>query len=166
MQHKAPQQGLVLLTSLIFILAITIIGFAGLEISGMQQKMAGNMRNKQMAFQGAEAALNHAETFLRDTSPLPKFDNSNGYYQKTTDGIQRWVNLDWLDPTEAVILNSGFQELSEQPAYMIETFELENTNDSLGLGNAVEEYQYYRITARARGASPTALVIIQSIYSR
>ena len=165
---KSQQRGVVLITSLIFILVITLMGFAGMETSIQQEKMAGNMRNKQMAFQGAEAALLAAQEYL-ESSVLDSFNGTNGLYQKTTNGSVRWEDMsavDWQDPTKVVLYSSGFQELSEQPSYFIETYELGGDSDSLDLTKAVDDFQYYRITARARGQSPTALVILQSVYRR
>ncbi|MEQ1557357.1 MAG: PilX N-terminal domain-containing pilus assembly protein [Methyloglobulus sp.] len=55
------QRGVVLLVSLIMLLLLTIIGLTGVQTSGLEEKMAGNMRDRNLAFQAAEAALRDAE---------------------------------------------------------------------------------------------------------
>ncbi|NQZ32414.1 MAG: hypothetical protein HRU06_14175 [Oceanospirillaceae bacterium] len=159
------QRGAVLITSLIFILAITLIGFAGMDIATSQEKMAGNLRNKQMAFEGAEAALREAEIFLETTVTLPPFNGTNGFYAKIANFSNHMGNIDWLDATQVVVFNKGFQELDEQPSYFIEEYELASNSDSYEAQQSVE-FQYFRITARARGQSPSAVVVLQSIYRR
>lgn len=160
---SGTQRGVVLITSLIFILAVTIMGFAGMGISSQQERMAANMRNKQAAFEAAEAALFAAEDNLESTNSQV-FNDTNGLYSKPADGSARWQTIDWQDPSEVVIVDVGFQ-LPESPSYYIETYELGGSSDSLEIG-AVSDFQYYRITARAVGRSRTAVVILQSIYRR
>ena len=158
------QSGIVLISSLIFILAITIIGFSGMNISTVQQKMAANMRSKEMAFQAAEAALLKAEQYLSDTASLPAFTDSLGLYNKTSNGLQLWKSVDWADAAKVVKYTQGFQELHEKPAYIIEKIDHGGT---VALSNrATNNYQYFRITARAKGNSSSALVVLQSIYRR
>lgn len=50
------QRGAVLIVSLVVLLAITLMGVAGMNNSVMQERMAANAQNSNRAFQGAESA--------------------------------------------------------------------------------------------------------------
>ena len=55
------QRGAVLLVALIMLLLLTILGAAAMRDTNLQERMAGNMRDHDLAFQAAEAALRFAE---------------------------------------------------------------------------------------------------------
>ena len=60
--HK--QQGAVLLVSLIMLVIITVIGLASMRDTTLQERMAANLRDQQIALQTAEAALRAGERRL------------------------------------------------------------------------------------------------------
>lgn len=63
------QSGVVLVISLIMLLALTLIGITSSSVTGLEEKMAANSKNKNLAFQAAEAALRAAETSLGANKP-------------------------------------------------------------------------------------------------
>lgn len=62
------QSGVVLAISLIMLLLLTLIGFSALQSTGLEEKMAGNMRDRNLAFQAAEAALRDAEGDIKNVA--------------------------------------------------------------------------------------------------
>jgi type IV pilus assembly protein PilX len=58
------QRGVVLVTSLLLLLVVTIMALSMFRSSGMQEKVAGNMREKQRALQAAVSAETFAEQWL------------------------------------------------------------------------------------------------------
>lgn len=62
------QRGLVLITSLLLLLIITIIAVSMFRSFGVQERIAGNMREKQRANHAAEVALQYAEWWLTNGS--------------------------------------------------------------------------------------------------
>ena len=48
------QSGVVLPISMIMLLLLTLIGITGSHVTGLEEKMAGNSRNYNLAFQAAE----------------------------------------------------------------------------------------------------------------
>lgn len=58
------QSGVVLVISLIMLLALTLIGVTSSSVTGLETKMAANSKDKNLAFQAAEAALRAAEASL------------------------------------------------------------------------------------------------------
>ena len=58
------QRGVVLVSSLLLLLVVTIMALSMFRSFGMQEKIAGNMREKQRALQAAESAQEFAEQWL------------------------------------------------------------------------------------------------------
>ena len=58
------QSGVVLVISLIMLLALTLIGITGSSVSGLEEKMAANNKDVNLAFQAAEATLRDVEANL------------------------------------------------------------------------------------------------------
>ena len=72
------QSGAILLTSLIFLLVLSMIVLAALRTGTLEERMAANARNRQVALQAAEAVLRNAEVPLFSGAGfISKFDNSN-----------------------------------------------------------------------------------------
>ncbi|MDB5981629.1 MAG: pilus assembly protein PilX [Pseudomonas sp.] len=63
------QRGAVLLTSLIFLLLLTLIGLSSMQNAALQEKMAGSLKLRNQSFQAAEAALRIGESALPGASP-------------------------------------------------------------------------------------------------
>lgn len=69
MTHPAlikKQKGATLIIALIMLLLLTIIGMASISDTNLQEKMAGNLRDKNIAFQAAESALRKGEDSFKD----------------------------------------------------------------------------------------------------
>lgn len=145
---------------------MTLIGLAGMEMSSLEEKMAGSMRDRNIAFQAAEATLRAGEDYLETQTLLPAFDGSNGLYALPGNGSKLWETVTWADATQVRKNSAGYTDLSESPAYVIESLEAANTDDSLELGVAVGVTNYYRVSARAVGKTNTAEVILQTVYKR
>jgi type IV pilus assembly protein PilX len=77
------QRGAALIVGLIMLLLLTLIGVAGMRDTLLQEKMAGNMRDREIALQAAESALRAAEAQLGQLTE-PVFTNSNGLYDHNT----------------------------------------------------------------------------------
>lgn len=75
---KQGQRGAALIVGLIMLLLLTLIGVAGMRDTLLQEKMAANMRDRDVALQAAETALRAAELQLSTGEPV--FTNSNGLY--------------------------------------------------------------------------------------
>lgn len=62
------QRGSVLAISLIFVVLMTLAAVSGMQITGLEERMAGNHQDKDRAFQAAEAALVEGENFVLSAS--------------------------------------------------------------------------------------------------
>jgi type IV pilus assembly protein PilX len=61
---QSEQRGIVLVSSLLLLLVVTIIALSMFRSFGIQEKIAGNMREKQRALQAAVSAQQYAEWWL------------------------------------------------------------------------------------------------------
>lgn len=66
MRTEKAQAGIVLPLVMIFLVIMTLIGIAAIRNVTMEEKMAGNSRYQQLAFQSAEDALRECERDVMD----------------------------------------------------------------------------------------------------
>lgn len=168
----ANQRGATLLVGLIMLLLMTVIGLAAMRGSGMQELMAGNMRDRNQAFQAAEAGLRAAEEVLNGAT-LPAFDGTVTGYVQDMDGSKRtgfWDNYGW---NSSVLTNMSLDGVDSQPRYVVE----EVTSTAYGAGSdggaidfesslKAEDVIYYRVTSRGVGGTSNAVAIVQSTFKR
>ncbi|MGC9184246.1 MAG: pilus assembly PilX family protein [Thiomonas sp.] len=64
-QPSQTQRGVALIVSLILLLIVTVIGLAAIRSTTLQEKMASNLQDRQIALQNTEAALRIAQGLLQ-----------------------------------------------------------------------------------------------------
>ena len=69
---RKRQHGFVLLLGLLLVLVITVLGVFALNSSMMQERMAGNNRDNNVAFEAAEIALRWGEAWLQSRTPVER----------------------------------------------------------------------------------------------
>ena len=82
-----PETGAALFVCLVFLLIMTIVGLAGMQNTSLQEKMAGHLRDSDLAFQAAESALKAGEASLANS--IPAFvctSATDGYYVNSNPG--------------------------------------------------------------------------------
>ena len=65
---KIAQRGIVLISSLLLLIVVTLIALSMFRSFGIQEKIAGNMREKQRALQAAVTAEGFAEAWLANNA--------------------------------------------------------------------------------------------------
>jgi type IV pilus assembly protein PilX len=163
--NNRHQSGAVLAISLIILLLLTLIGITAAQVTGLEEKMAGNLRDRNLAFQAAETALRAGE---EQTSSLPRCTPLNtaavgGFYPYTPpENIPKIDDGDgsvWSTPGKAYTYTGVILEKvtkTAQPKYIIQCINEVNAAES----------SLYRITARGTGGTTDAVVILQSVYLR
>lgn len=82
MIRKCSQCGSVLIVSLVFLLLMTIVGVSAMNMTNLEERMASNFRDHDLAFQAAEAALLEAEEFVENS-----FDIGRVYTNPACSGV-------------------------------------------------------------------------------
>jgi type IV pilus assembly protein PilX len=67
--HRRPQRGMVLVTALLMLVVVTVLAIGMFRSFGIDEKIAGNMREKHRAVNAAEAAEQYAEWWLLSANP-------------------------------------------------------------------------------------------------
>ena len=176
-QGSKRQRGVVLFIALILLLVLTSLGVVLARMQMVEERMAGNENNHQLAFQAAEAALRAAEDDLgTGVYANAQFAaNTGGLYQLWAeptmlaapfDSIVNTVN--WNDPTVTLPYRgpplTGIPANAQQPTVVIEMLPavtIPSCSSGAGSPGSV-----FRITARAVGGDGTSQTTLQSVYFR
>ena len=170
--HTHKQAGIALIMSLIFLVLLTLLVVSAMKGSVLQERMAGNTRDRMLAFQAAEAALRTGDGSLGNAG-LPS--GSGIYYAINSSPAAayttstQWITYPWS--SSAAMLPAGsIGGVTAQPQYVIERLTTSSPN-----GGSVQHSisfkpsngaGYYRITSRGVGATVDSVVILQEFYAR
>ena len=170
------ESGAVLLVTLILLLLMNIVGLSSIKGSNMQELMAGNVRDRQIAFQAAEAALRQAEEAANGVN-APNTDGAvKGMMQGKEKGVTSsyWRNEHvWQGTNEsAVEFTTDLALTYARPRYVIEKLDVVYVPGSDGRAvdvvgvQSAPDIMVYRITGRGVGMTPNSIVYLQSLYRR
>ncbi len=155
---------LVIIISMVMLLSMALIGIMGMQTTTLQERMAGNMRDRDIAFQSAEAALREAEFFLQ-SAVLPPFENADGLYQP--DRTLWHDPAVWSSSTHSIEYEGEIGGVAALPRYIIEELPpVAEPLGSLAADEPIPDAGLYRVTSRALGGTDRAVVILQSVYKR
>jgi type IV pilus assembly protein PilX len=165
------QHGAALATTLILLVIITLVALGATRFVAQEEKMAGAILDRAIAFQSAEAGLRRAETLAeQSTPPTARPNDSDGTCTQTAcsgglcappdlDCIPRWQDPNFtgwvpiLEPPDVPLPVEGFYEyLNTMPAA---------ESDSSSINNP----HLIRIIVRT-GRTSGATVILESLYQR
>lgn len=169
-KHTTLQQqsGAVLAVSLILLLLLTLIGVTSTQVTGLEEKMAGNMRDRNLAFQAAESALRVGEVAAAAAGTLScPGANPPGFFRPrdlncdgTIETADIWNSMNWNTQSNSYV-GTSLAELSANPRYIVEYMGLICVSVTSPCPIA-DSRRTYRITARAVGGTTDAVVILQS----
>ena len=178
--------GFTLVAILVMIVVLAFLALAAVGTSIMQERMAGNARDRNVALQAAEAALRDAELDIETN-----LDKASPFAANCTGGLCRapslvasgaqsapmYASIDWAaksrpygSVTGATALKGPNNEpLSTPPRYFIEMLgsvpPASGDNPTLGSTTiATEKGLAFRITVRASGVRDSTVVMLQSVY--
>ncbi|WP_026148213.1 PilX N-terminal domain-containing pilus assembly protein [Thioalkalivibrio sp. HL-Eb18] len=148
--HRNPdctrQTGSALIVALILLLVITILAVAGMQNTVLQERMAGNMHDRNIAFQQAESGLRDGARNLNDAQDPVDFPPASA---------EKW------DEELDVSATRSF-------AYFIERLDI--SGPSCPPGQVCPEDfgaqtfgQAFRITSKGVGGTEDAIVILQAV---
>lgn len=141
---RRDQHGATLIVLLIMLMVITLLALSTIRSTTLDEKMAGNARDRDKAFQAAEAAVQ---------SCLNQVNGGTYAAAKVLTPAEAGQTPNWeqndLWDSSGTTVDVGDTTLSAQPKCLVE---------NLGSGS-------YRVTGRAQGGSDTSLVVLQATYS-
>ena len=137
------QQGVTLIVALIFLAILALLGVTVAQTTQLEERMAGNTRDRDLAFQATEAALKWGSMNLATLSAAaPMINTANN------DDAVYWNAI----PSGAILLTSANITVNGLAAYPQIWVERRGTDAR------------YRVTSRGVGAASSTVVILQAEY--
>jgi type IV pilus assembly protein PilX len=176
----SAQRGMVLITTLLLLIVVTILAVGMFRSFGLDEKIAGNTREKQRALNAAETAEQYAEYWLANgtnnstiTCTGPATASSSNYLgQICSNTLPTVVPNVAQVPWQIAGVNVGVTYIPAAPTAM-------TINTGGGAGNyyfAPQYYvsylgisanglqTYYQIDAVGWGGSPDTAAVVESTY--
>lgn len=173
-----------LIAILVMMVALAFLALAAMNTTALQERMAGNSRDKNLAIQAGEAALRDAEADIQ-----ANLTANSGFSTACTNGLcmppsiaasgavstPAWQLVNWDTNARTygsrtgatALLGPDNQSLAKQPSYIVELLPKmpPSAGDSACTTCAQPlTGQAFRITVQAYGARPSTVVMLQSTY--
>ena len=167
------QRGAALVVSLIILMIMTIIGVSSMQSTTLEERMAGNMRDQNLAFQSAEAALIEGETFLKNTL-LIVTDGTAGLHARNA-APDVFESDTWSNNAKSRVSAAASLSLNEEQNARWFIEKIGDVSKSTGKdltfdagGNKPKggDITGYRVVATGKGASGAATSIVSSYYGK
>jgi type IV pilus assembly protein PilX len=174
-QARRRQQGVALVIALVVLLVVTIVGVSGLQTTQLEETMATNLRDHDIAFQAAEVALLRGEATAEAVEPgdLAAFDdNANGLFVPAAAGATpRWEGVNWATDETIPEADADLEVAGAAPKFIVEHLgQVVAEEDVLNISNIGEAVgaptEIFRVTARGTGGSANARVLLQTTYGK
>ena len=156
--YVTKQQGMSLLVVLLLLVVMSVLGAAVLRSSALQERMSANLRDRSLATQAVEAALDEARAALaaapkwRTSVPTAADCTNDGICPSyTAEGSAGWRN----GPTLGGVATQYWIE------YLGENSTAMETNGVIPGSETTNRGPMFRITARSNSVG-RALVILQT----
>lgn len=168
------QQGAALIVALVLLLIMTLIAVGASRTSVLQERMAGNLRQGTVAFEGAEATLRLGEEWVEDQvgGARPVAVSLASCASAPCDvlilgSLAPIADSTWTGANSGEVRTAvgELKSLDNDPQYFIEQQQV--VPDSLTTGTSTDTSAriYYRVTSRAVNDTTTAESILRSVYA-
>lgn len=139
------QHGVTLIVALIFLSILALLGVTVAQTTQLEERMAGNTRDRDLAFQATEASLTWASkqnlTALSGAATINTAANDDAVF---------WNAFAWGSATQLTSAQITVNGLAAYPQLVVERRGTTNR---------------YRVTSRGVGATSSAVVILQAEYT-
>jgi type IV pilus assembly protein PilX len=181
-----PERGMVLISSLLLLIVVTIIALSMFRSFGIQEKIAGNMREKQRAMQAAVSAEIYAENWLASGNATSASVTCTGVLNANIGqgqicsnklptvvadvGAVPWqiggasVGVSYLPPSMAVSTTTSVSaaSLANPTYYATPTFYISDMGPSADPSIPGEIYQ---IDSAGYGGTSNTVAVVESTYA-
>jgi type IV pilus assembly protein PilX len=169
------ERGAILVTAMLLLLILTIIGVSASQMTRMQERMAGNLRDQNLSFQGSEAGLRDGETLIRTRAALPDtcveapcLFWTRGTFENVPAEDQEWWDDNGIEVEsdgDRTTVTHEMAELNADPRFVVESIGFVPDDLVPGFGPQ-EGRDFYQVTGRSTGGSGAALTVLRSTYAR
>lgn len=154
LHRQRSQRGATLIITLVMLVLITLVSVSTIRTSTMDEKMAGNARDRDKALQAAEAAvrvcLGKVEAGAVSTALklVPAASTATPLWEDAANWTSTSVKSESVPVSTGTLAAAG---LAEWPRCMYERLGAVSDN--------------YRVTGRAVGGSSLTVVMLQATYT-
>lgn len=165
---KHRQRGAILAVSLMLLLVLTLLGITSMQMTRMEERMAGNLQDINVAFQGSETALRSGEESIRALTGRPTLCASapcTTVVQR--DGLPDMRNQTsgWWTVNANPHAGTSTLKTDSPPTFLVEDAGF--IPDSLTVGHGPPDGRnFYRVLSHSTGATDTARAVLESTYTR
>lgn len=155
---KQRQRGVVLPIVMILMVILGVLAVSGMDDTAMQERMAGNMRDREIAFQAAESALRDGELWLQGNR-----DTAEGNMEMMGEDARIWNGAAPAPSGRRTGLYAADDviSLSAEPVYYVGPPRLLRSNP----GETPAQFrEIFPVIARGQGATDTTVVILRSTF--
>lgn len=156
-KYRANQKGFVLAISMIFLLVMTGLAITAIRRSTLDEKVAGNLREQNLAFQAAETALRFCENIVETEDPVVTInlrDFGGTVLPNEWDTPANWGTGGFATTLPAgTVLNVAAQPQCMAERYQLKKHPFARADSPVGLVHV--------ITARGVGSTANAVVWLQ-----
>jgi type IV pilus assembly protein PilX len=170
LRHR--QSGTALVVAMLFLVILGMLGVTTMTATTLEERMAGNTRDRDVAMQAAEAALRDAERDISNTVPANGRVVTVAMFDAVctsalcTEGVPVLTNVD--DTAKSAFLGQFTGELAMmqgpavQPRYVVEL--LNTLPPQVPVPPAGQQVRDFRITAKGYGRNTNTIVILQTVF--
>ena len=169
---RSRQGGAVLAVSLLLLLVITLIAVSSMQGTVLEEKMAGNSLDRNLAFQSAESAVREAEISIEGIASMGGFNGTAGRFGQTNAEPDPTYASTWSDNSKHIDAAASYGAYAP-PQYFLKHFttvtgtegalNLSGYGDNKGTGDVT----IFKITSRGTGGNTdSAEVILRTYYGR
>lgn len=174
------QSGAVLVVSLILLFVLTILAVSMSQTTRLQERMAGNVRDADLAFQAAEAGLRDGEDLIDESIDLPITCASPAgtpgcivYELGALDLVDLRTDETFWESNRATEYGvTGQRDLGNvdngrteaDPRYVVEY--IDEIADDENLPPVITSRRYfYRVTSRGTGGTEQAQAVLETTFA-
>jgi type IV pilus assembly protein PilX len=173
------QHGFALITTLMILVMLTLLGVSMYRSFGLQEKVAGNTREKERAFQLAQNTLAYGEWLLLNGSPGTGVACSGSTVVSSTDTMRvcntalatpanpdTWTTAQTYTPPGIVVASGGGLSTSGSNGVSDINYAAVPKLYMNYLGKSADGKQaLYQVTAAANGGSTATQAVVKSVYA-
>jgi type IV pilus assembly protein PilX len=166
------QRGAIMVVSLLLLLVMTVLALSASQTTTLQERMAGNARDSDLAFQAAEAGLRDSEAVIAVATKAPTppgctLTDSCPIKLRSVNFVPDFARgADfWKDNTrEYADAGKQIAEVISDPQVFTERRSV--ISDTLTGNQGIRQpsgVAYYTHTVRAKGGTDTATIVLQTV---
>lgn len=172
-RFRNRERGAALVVSLLLLAILTVLAVSASQSTRLQERMAGNVRDLDLAFQAAEAGSRGAEAFIASLTSKPSTCSAlpptcNVLQPNVVPADLASTAESWWSSNAKNYGGAATQEITtvnEDPRFVLEEGMFVPDDLTVG-GGPPTGRQFYRTFARGEGGTQNAVVVIQTTFTR